>query len=155
MTEIYRSEDAQQILQIAIARQADAGELTRQQLFEIASELNIAPDDLLMAEQEWQLRRGELEEKRVFDRMRRGKFWHRCGRFLIIGAFLIALDLLTGWNRWSLFILLLWGVGVALDAWKTYGLSREAYEEAFLRWRQRRQLKRSVTSWVNRWLGVA
>ena len=35
---LYRSEDAQQILNIAIARQAEAGELTRTQLLEVAAD---------------------------------------------------------------------------------------------------------------------
>ena len=44
--DLYASEDAQQILQIAIAKETEAGELTRAQLAEIASELNIAPETL-------------------------------------------------------------------------------------------------------------
>jgi hypothetical protein len=50
----------------------------------------------------------------------------------------------------------IWGIGfgVALAAWKTYGLGEDAYNAAFLRWRQRQQLKRSVTGLLNRVLGL-
>ena len=53
MTELYVSENAQQILQIAIAKETEAGELTRTQLMEIAAELNISSETMQLAEQEW------------------------------------------------------------------------------------------------------
>ena len=155
MTELYRSEDAQQILHIAIAKQAEAGELTRTQLYEIAAELNIAPSDMQAAEQEWQIRRGESTERQAFDLQRRQRFQRRFARFAIVNGFLLLLNLLlSGGLGWSLYILLGWGVGVALDAWKTFQLSGEDYEEAFIRWRQKRQIKRSVSTLVNRLLSI-
>ncbi len=153
----YRSEDAQQILQIAIARQADVGELTRTQLFEIAAELNIAPSDILAAEQEWRTRSGELIERQQFDRIRHSKFRSRLVRFAIVGGFLLLFNLLIGGSfiyYLSLLIGLGWGAALALAAWRTYGLSEEDYISAFQQWRQRQQLKRSLTGWVNRCLGV-
>jgi hypothetical protein len=150
----YRSEDAQQILQIAITRQAETGELTRSQLFEIAAELNIAPADILAAEREWQTRQGELVQRQAFDRARQSRFHSRLIKYLIVGGFFLLLDFFTGWHGWSLLLLLGWGVSVALAAWKTYCLSEEDYNTAFQAWRQRQQLKRSVTSLVNRCLGV-
>jgi hypothetical protein len=155
MTELYRSEDAQQILQLAIARQTEVGELSRDQLFEIAAELNIAPADIVAAEQEWLTRRGELEEQRSFDLLRRHKFQQRFVRYLIVCAFLILLNLLTGHTlSWSLYVVLSWGVGVALDAWRTFYLSGEEYEEAFQRWQQKRRLKKTVNNLLNRWLSA-
>lgn len=155
MTELYRSEDAQQILQIAIARQADAGELTRTQLYEIAAELDIAPTDLQAAEQEWVLRRGESLERNTFNLQRRQRFQQRFAKFAIVTCFLVLLDLVGGGGlSWSLYIALGWGVGVALDAWKTFRLNGEDYEESFQRWRQRRQLKKSVSTVLNRLLSI-
>jgi hypothetical protein len=155
MNEFYRSEDAQQILHLAIARQAEAGELSRVQLFEIAAELNISAADLQAAEQDWLSRRGEFEERRAFNLFRRGKFQQRLGRYLIVNLFLILLNLLTaGGLTWSLYIGLAWGVGVALDAWKTYRMNGEDYEEAFQRWRQKRQIKQTFNNLLNRWLSV-
>ncbi|NJR65658.1 MAG: 2TM domain-containing protein [Leptolyngbyaceae cyanobacterium CRU_2_3] len=154
MMELYRSEDAQQILQIAIARQAEAGELTRTQLYEIAAELNIAPADIQAAEQEWGVRRGESVERNAFDLQRRQRFQQRFAKFAIVNGFLITLNLLVGGGTWPIYILLGWGVGMALDAWKTFRLGGEDYEEAFLRWRQRRQLKKSVSTLVNRVLSL-
>ena len=152
--EIYCQEDAQQILQLAIARQAEEGELSRVQLFEIAAELNIAPADIQAAEQEWFANKGILKEQESFNLFRKSKFKQRLTKFLIINGFLIALDLLMGGGGWSLYILLFWGLGMALNAWKTFQTSGEDYDIAFQRWRQTRQLKKSVSSLVNRVLGV-
>ena len=155
MTELYRSEDAQQILHIAIAKQAEAGELTRTQLYEIAAELNIASSDMQAAEQEWKILQGESVERRAFDLQRRQRFQRRFARFAIVTGSLMLLNLLLSSGLgWSLYILLGWGVGVALDAWKTFKLGGEDYEEAFIRWRQKRQLKRSVSTLVNRLLSI-
>ena len=155
MTELYRSEDAQQILHIAIAKQAEAGELTRTQLYEIAAELNIASSDMQAAEQEWKILQGESVERRAFDLQRRQRFQRRFARFAIVTGSLMLLNLLLSSGLgWSLYILLGWSVGVALDAWKTFQLSGEDYEEAFIRWRQKRQIKRSVSTLVNRLLSI-
>ncbi|MCU0566401.1 MAG: 2TM domain-containing protein [Oculatellaceae cyanobacterium Prado106] len=156
MNEIYRQEDAQQILQLAIARQAEAGELSRTQLFEIAAELNISPADIQAAEQEWLTYRGELQERQDYNRCRRDKFQQGFVKYLIVNGFLVAIDLLTGGGiSWSLYVILGWGLGVALDAWKSYRTEGEAYEAGFQRWRQTRQLKKSLNTFVNRVLGSA
>ena len=155
MIELYRSEDAQQILQIAIARQAEVGELTRTQLFEIAAELNIAPADIQAAEQEWLTRQGESAERTTFDLQRRHRFQQRVAKFAIVNGFLLTVNFLSGWGiGFIAYVCLFWGLGMALDAWKTFKLRGEDYEEAFLRWRQRRQLKKSVSSLVNRVLSL-
>ena len=149
---LYRSEDAQQILNIAIARQAEAGELTRTQLLEVAAELNIAPADILAAEQEWASRQGELAQRQTFNQLRQGQFRSRLIKSGIVSSFFYALGLYVS----SVFFFPIWGIGfgVAMAAWKTYGLSEDAYSAAFTRWRQRQQLKRSVTGIVNRLLGM-
>lgn len=150
---LYRSEDAQQILKIAIDRQAEAGELTRAQLFEIALELNIAPADLVAAEQEWLLKQGERTERQTFDRMRRDRFRSHVIKSVIMGGFFVVMSALTGWG-WLIYPVWFLAARLALAAWKTYFLSEEDYLAAFQQWRQRQHLKRSVTGLVNRWLGV-
>ena len=150
---LYRAEDAQQILKIAIARQAEGGELSRAQLFEIASELNIAPADLAAAEQEWLLQQGERAEQQSFDRMRQDRFRSHLIRSLIIGGLVVALSTVPflGWVIYSLWFLV---ARLAVSVWRTYFLGEEDYKAAFQQWRQRQYLKRSVTNLFNRLLGV-
>ncbi len=51
--EVYTTEDIQQILQIAIARQGEDDQLTREQLWEIAQELDLDPQSIQAAESDW------------------------------------------------------------------------------------------------------
>jgi hypothetical protein len=150
---LYRSEDAQQILQIAIARQAEVGELSRSQLFEIAAELNIASADIVAAEREWLTRQGERAERQKFDQARQSRFRSRLTKHLIGAGFFFVLYCLNSWN-FLIYPILGIAVSAALSAWKTYCLPDEDYQMAFQQWRQRQQLKHSITSFVNRCLGM-
>ncbi|HEY9700332.1 MAG TPA: 2TM domain-containing protein [Trichocoleus sp.] len=154
MTQLYSHEAAQQILHLAIVRQVEAGDITREQLLEIAAELDISSKDLAIAEQEWLTQQGELAERQAFNELRWSKFRHRFGKFAIVSAFLAILVFGMGW-LWLKYLILFWGVGVALEGWKVYQLSGEAYENAFQKWRQRRQLKKSVNRLFGRWLGAS
>lgn len=85
--ESYSSEDIQQILQVAIARREDREEFTREQLWEIASELDIDCTTIQTAEREW-LERKETDRKReVFSLYRRQKFQQNFTKYLIVNTF--------------------------------------------------------------------
>ncbi|MBE9182190.1 2TM domain-containing protein [Oculatella sp. LEGE 06141] len=147
----YRQEDVHQILQLAIARQVESDELTRTQLMEIAAELGISPTDLHLAEQEWLSQRGELKERDTFIQMRRGKVKQHATRYAIVNTFLVLTDLaISGGLGWSLYVLLPWGLGLALNAWKGYQTRGEDYEYAFQKWRRQRQIKQSVDTLISR-----
>lgn len=149
--QLYQQEDAQAILQLAFARKEENGELTRSQLWEIAMELGISPEDLEAAEGEWLATRGEFQQKQAFNRYRKNRFKHRLVRYLIVNGFLIVLNLLaTGGLSWSAYILLAWGLGLSLDAWKTYQTQGEQYDRAFGRWRLRQQVGRSIGNFANK-----
>ncbi len=138
----YNQEDIQQILNLAITRQADRGELSREQLLEIAAELGISTQHLLEAEQEWLVQQEERQKHYEFNLYRRSQLKQRVGKFLIINSFLVGLNVLTvGSLSWSLYILLFWGLGVGLSAWNTYQLQGEEYERAFQKWYRRHQIK--------------
>ena len=149
MTDFYPQDDVQQILQIAIARQAESEELTREQLLEIAAELGISSENLQAAEQEWQSRRKELLERQSFNEYRRGKWRQHLIQYLLVNSFLVLLNVLLAANHlpsWSLYVVLCWGLGLAWDAWKRYQIEGEQYEQAFQWWRRKRQIGRSVNS---------
>jgi len=149
----YSQEDVQQILQLAIARQTNSEELTRTQLVEIAQELGISLKDLHIAEQEWFLRRDEDKEQQAFNRFRRDRLKQQTVRFLIVNTFLVLLNLLTsGQVSWALYVVLSWGVLMALSAWRLLQVDGPEYEETFQNWRQRRQFKTSVRNVLNRWM---
>lgn len=156
---LYAAEDAQRILQLAIAQEADAGELSQQQLLEIAEELHISPAALAAAESEWQLLKNRAEEHRLFHTQRLQRLRSRAVRYGLICSFLIALDLLTGsglgFSRLSFspYIVLFCGLGLSLRAWRTFQTSGERYEKDLARWRRTRHVRQSLDSLVTRFLG--
>lgn len=155
MSEFYSQEEVSQILELAIARQAQAGELelTRVQLLEIADDMGISAQDLDQAERDWRVQRGLAVERQAFDQYRRDRFQRRLTRYLIVNGFLAAIALLsTGHLLGVPLIALFWGMFVVLDAWNTYLIRGDRYENAFQNWRRRRLLKRSLNTFLNRWL---
>jgi hypothetical protein len=147
----YASEDAQEILKLAIARREDKGELTRAQLVEIATEMGVSQEDLLAAEQEWFLDRGDVQERKNFKDYREAIFKQNLERFLIVNAFLIVLNLVTaGTLSWCWYILIIWGLGLTLNAWQTFKSNTEEYEKAFQRWKLRKQLGQSIGTLADR-----
>lgn len=152
ITRSYHQEDIQQILQIAIARQAHEGEFSREQLLEIAAELEISPECLQIAEQEWLAQRGEIQKRQAFNAYRRGKLRKRFGNYAIVNSFLLLLNLASaGGLTWSLYVVLLSGLGLGLDAWNTYQARGEDYERAFQKWHRQQRLKQSMNTLVDKW----
>lgn len=145
----YSQEDIQQILSIAIARQADDSEFSYEQLLEIAQELEITPEALQQSEIEWRSQNTIVRQKQSFDLYRRQKLQKKIGNYAIANSFLVAIDLLQGDGlSWALYVLLIWGLKVGLDSWNTYYSKGEEYERAFQRWSGRNQLKRSVNTFL-------
>lgn len=144
---LYTQDEVQQILNLAITRQAYQGEFTHQQLAEIAEELEITPECLQLAEKEWLSQQLEIEKREAFNNYRQGQLQHSAGRFAIINSSLVTLNFLSaGHLTWSLYIVLFWGVKVALNAWKTYNTQGESYEQAYQKWKRKHQLKESMST---------
>ncbi len=155
MADLYASEDAQQILQIAIAKETESGDLTRIQLAEIASELNIAPETLWSAEREWIALKSESSQQHLFNQQRRQEFQHHLLRYGIVNGFLLLLNLLiSGGVGFVGFVGLIWGIVLALQGMRAYSTSGYRYQKDFEKWSRRQQVKRSVRSLFNRFLNV-
>ncbi|NMG06690.1 2TM domain-containing protein [Brasilonema sp. UFV-L1] len=154
-TRTYTQEDIQQILNLAIARQADDKdkEFSYEQLLEIATELEISTDTLKQAERDWLEQQGEMLQRQAFNAQRQGRFKKRFGNYAIVNVFLLSMDLIGGAGlSWSLYILLCCGFAVGLDAWNTFQTKGEEYELAFERWRRKHQVKKFFNTVVNKWL---
>lgn len=150
ITRSYNQEDIQQILHLAIARQAYEGEFSRDQLLEIAAELEISPENLQEAEQQWLAQQGEKQKRQAFNVYRWRKFKKHAGNYAIVNSFLILLNLVSsGGLSWSLYILLFWGLVLGLNAWNTFVSDGEEYERAFQKWYRRHQLQQSVNTFFN------
>ena len=158
MDKLYAMEDAQRILQIAIAQETETGELSQRQLLEIAEELNISPASLKAAEQEWHILKGQAEDHRLFQRQRVQRLQHQTMRFGIIITFLMIMDFLMpggvlGSLGFSLYVALLWGLGLSLKTWRTLQTSGERYERDLNKWRRKRSVQKTINGVVDRFLG--
>jgi hypothetical protein len=149
----YSQEDVQQILQLAIARQADDQdkEFSFEQLLEIATELEISLDTLNQAERDWLNQQGEIQRRKAFNIYRQERFKKRLGNYTIINTFLLLVDYVGGWNvSWSLYPLLCFALAAGLDGWNTMETKGENYEAAFQRWNRKHQLKQSFRKLMNK-----
>ncbi|BAZ43904.1 hypothetical protein NIES4102_09070 [Chondrocystis sp. NIES-4102] len=145
--ESYSQEEIQQILQIAIAENSTNEELSRQQLWEIAAELDIDKTTIEAAEKEWLEQKTISHQRRAFDAYRRYKFKQKLIRYAIVNVFLLSFNLVTaGTLSWALYILLFWGLGVTLNGWKAYQSKGEDYERAFQRWSFQNEVKQTVVT---------
>lgn len=149
VTQYYSQDEIQEILNLAITRQAYEGEFTRTQLVEIATELGITTDGLQLAEQDWRHQQLEQQKRVSFHQHRLGQFKHKLGKFAIANSSLLLLNfLIAGSLGWSLYILIFWGAAIALDAWKTYNKESHEYQRAFQQWERKNSIKSSLgTVW--------
>lgn len=142
----YRQEDAQQILQLAIAQKMNREELSKAQLWEIAEELDIDVEILVEAEQQWLKQRQTLQKRQEFDLYRRETLKQKLVRYGIVNGFLVGLNFMSSSGlSWSLYVLLIWGMKITLDIWQTYQQSGEAYEKDFERWSVKNEFKQSIS----------
>lgn len=149
--ESYSPEDIQQILQLAIARKDAGEELTRQQLWEIAAELDIDGLSIQQAERDWLEKKAIDHQRQAFNLYRRQRFQQRLTKYAIVNIFLVSLDLLAGGAlSWSLYILLFWGLGLAMNGWRAYQSRGEEYERAFQRWNFQNEVKQTFSNLWNR-----
>lgn len=150
----YSQEEVQQILQLAIARQTDDldQEFSYQQILEIAAELQISPDLVKVAEQDWLGQKSEVQQRQAFEVYRWGKFKKRLGNYTIVNGFLLLMDLIGGNTlSWSLYILLFCGLAIGLDIWNTFQTKGEEYEVAFQKWNRKHQIKQTINTVLNKW----
>ncbi|UKP00508.1 2TM domain-containing protein [Nostoc sp. UHCC 0870] len=130
----YNSEQMQQILQKAFARQQQ-GEISRQQIIEIASELGVSSASLQAAEQEWLTQEIGEKKRQRFHAQRRDEFKSHLIAFIGVNGFLIVLNLFTSPSYfWAIFPLLGWGLGLFFSGMKAYKTSGESYENDFYEW---------------------
>lgn len=151
ITPVYIQEDVQEILYIAISRKQDNEEMTRQDLVEIAAELGISPQDLELAELEWQMRKQEVNEKLIFNRYRQNQLKQNLIKFGIVNSFLLLISLVVFNNiGFAAFVILTWGLSLTLQAWKTFQTQGESYENAFQRWRLKQKVGKSINAFTNK-----
>ncbi|MBD2609539.1 2TM domain-containing protein [Scytonema hofmannii FACHB-248] len=124
MSNSYRSEDVQQILQLAMTQKAEGRDFSRQELLEMAADLGISQEAIAEAEKQLIHQSEKQRAKQVLSNMsnsRRRKFKTHLFLYLIINTFLVVIDVMTdGKLNWAYWPILGWGLGLAFDAFDTF-----------------------------------
>jgi 2TM domain len=153
----YSQEDIQQILNLALTRKNITGDLefSRQQLVEIADEMDIDLNTLQAAELDWAKSQTSSQQKAEFDLYRHQQFQKGLGRFAITNTFLVGMNILaiggTGF-LWSVAVLGFWGIGVALNGWNIYQLKGEEYDRKFQSWNSKRKIRQTIHGTIAKFL---
>ncbi|BAZ09267.1 hypothetical protein NIES4071_10740 [Calothrix sp. NIES-4071] len=153
----YTQEDIQRILHLAIVRQArdQEKEFSYEQLQEIASELEISKETLNLAESDWMVQQGEVQQRLAFSAYRQKQFHKRIGNYAIVNGFLLMVDFIGGWSiSWALYPLLISVLAIGLEGWNKLNKNSEEYELEFQKWNRRHQLKKSFSTLINNFIRI-
>jgi hypothetical protein len=145
----YSKEDIQEILEIAIETQTDDRDeaFTEEQLLDIATELGIDAVAIAIAKKAWLDRQNYSQKQTEFQLYRQHKLQKRLTKFLLVNAFFVSANLLfVGYLSWSLYILVIWGVNLAINAWKTHQTQGEEYQQELQKWQRNQNIKQSLNS---------
>lgn len=154
----YEEEEAHEILRRAagnVPGSSSSSGISRDNLLRTAAELGISPEDLEAAERQVRIDRNRATLFAEFTRERRRAFSTSLATYLIVNAFLLAVDLLTGGGLWFYWPLLGWGIGMATEAFRTFGPDSKIDGPAFKRWvTKRRKRERRDQEEANRARGL-
>ncbi len=141
----YSEEESRRILQEALEHQNNEREFSREQLLEMAEELDISPDNLARAEEKW-LNETKIDEELLeFNRHRRQQFNQQCISYGIVMTFLFFINLFTSPEFfWVVFPLLGWGMALAFQFAEVRKMGGQTYEKELEKWRTKRQIEGST-----------
>jgi hypothetical protein len=148
--DFYNPEEIQQILHLAIANSSEPRELSRQQLWEIAAELDIDRQLVQQAEKTWLDLQTINQKKQEFNIYRQRKLKNKAVRYLIVNVFLVSVNILSGgFFSWLYYLSLGWGLLLSLETWRTMQSSGDDYERDFQNWQLKNGVKRSLNGiWI-------
>lgn len=144
LTPSYSQEDVREILNIALEKHSTIDtELSHAQILEIAQELNIAPDSIELAKNQWLEMQKLALKHQQFELYRRAKLHDRLGKYAIVNACLIPVNLLTAFGiPWSLCVLCSWGIVRGVDAWRVWFHHQGyTYNRAFQKWERHQKFQ--------------
>lgn len=134
----YSEEVAKQILKQAVTLESTQSDFSRDELMAMAEELDIPREQVLAAEQKWLAETQVDEERLAFEQHRQQEFRNHLASYVMVNIFLLLINIFTGGSWWFYWVLLGWGLGLAMHAWRTYQTAGQAYEEEFEEWRMKR-----------------
>jgi hypothetical protein len=87
--ETYSEEQVDQILRYALAKRTNGQNLTKQQIYEIASDMGVSEADFLASVQEWQSTQAVRKEQLEFDKYKKKSLQANVLKYAIVNSFYI------------------------------------------------------------------
>jgi 2TM domain len=152
----YDETEAQQILKIALSKRADHNQkLSSEQLREIATDLGVSESEFELAEQTWRKNQTLNQERKLFDRYQKRIFIDGVIKYLLVNSAFVGLNLLTSHQvSWSVYLILIWGLGISLQAWSTFHTESESYNQAYAKWLQKQKRNQITNKIANQLAGT-
>lgn len=150
MSQQYTHEEAEQILRIAVRQEVEqpdglgAAGVSEEALLRMASELGLSPEAISAAAARYRSERSEVEERRLFNKHRRGEWMSHLISYVAANGCMMALDFwLAHRLTWSIWPLFGWGIFMVIHTGQTFVYTDETDAE-FEKWqdRRRRRLKK-------------
>ena len=135
----YEEDEAEQILKLAATLSSSTGAMSRERLLQTAAELGITPEAVELAETQFATQKQLARERKQFDLEQRREFNSFVLTFFVITGALLALNIFTGAHfLWAFWLSGLMLIGIAFEAVETFVRGRQAYQEAFAKWKSKR-----------------
>lgn len=134
----YSEEDVQEILERAMGVQMK-GDYTRKQLEDMAAELGIDTEALVVAEQSWLAEREAVHAREEFLAHRRQEFLQHLVPYILVIGMLFVINVMTSPGfLWFLFPALGWGIGLGTHAWQVFGVTEgPEFERKLEEWKRK------------------
>jgi hypothetical protein len=84
--ETYSEEQVDQILRFALAKRTNGQNLTKQQVYEIASDMGVSEADFLASVQEWQSKQSIRKEQVEFDKFKKKSLQSNFLKYAIVNS---------------------------------------------------------------------
>ena len=131
----YDQDAVQEILQLALAKRGDIEGYSRSQLLEMGQELGLSEADITAAETKWQEIYGDQGDRARFQASEKARIQRRAVKVAIVTLFLSPINwILAHHLDWSLIVARVWGLFIALDAWKSKQPGTDTFEKRFQNW---------------------
>ena len=136
----YTHDDGEEVLKRAIA--IDALETnTKDVVRRTAAELGVSEAAVERAEKEYFAEKAKRAELEQFASDQRRGFLSHLGTYLVVNAFLVAINLFTDGNvDWAVYPILGWGLGVAIHAISVFTRKTEDFQQQFEEWKRSRRV---------------
>ena len=139
--EFYQEDEAEAILRLA-ARRGATGGMSREALLRVAGEVGISQEEVEAAERQLTGQREDVDLALEFRRCQRVDFAERIASYVGTSALMVGIWYFIGPRFfWPAIVILAMGIGVVTDIPKYLFVGGSAYQQAFVRWKAKRERK--------------